>query len=189
MLKEIFALMVTKQGFIGHRSTSRMMRPRVSIAKPTSYNGVDSTMHSTVMMRHIGYCLPIGEIRVTYGCKSKESGQLSIENEYTLTGVWEFHPAAWLSQRTLTIRAMLLIRCGIELKRPTITPTLSTTVVLSHDHPVWDCLRRGDVTEFRQLLSLGLIGLNDIGSGGDTLLDAVYQLPARPLFAELTCRV
>jgi len=127
MLNEISATMVTKREFMGHRRMPRIyapMKPCVNIAKPTPDHDSGNVIHSIVTMRQVASSLPIGEIRVSYGCKSKESGQQSIDNECTLAGAWEFHPAPWLSHRIWITRAMLFIRCGIELERPSIFPTL-----------------------------------------------------------------
>jgi hypothetical protein len=71
----------------------QQQQPRVNIAKPTPDHDSGNVIHWIVTMRQIAYSLPIGEIRVSYRSKSKESGHQSIDNECTLAGACEFHSA------------------------------------------------------------------------------------------------
>jgi hypothetical protein len=188
MLSEVRTAVLTKKGIDSHGSTTRSLPssiPQVYMENNENCcswpDCPSNLLASNVIMRWVTYHLPIGKIRVSYGWKSNESDHLPGDNITTVAGKWEFHPESWLSYKGFITNAMGIIQSTTQLIRPTILPTLSTTVALSQDHPVWNCIYRGDVVEFRQLLSAGSFGLNDVHSNGTTLLHYVS------IFITLSC--
>jgi hypothetical protein len=124
-------------------------------------------------MRYTEYQLPFGVIKVTYGFRPKESYDQLSGSEYTLHGKWVFQPAPYFSPKCLVTHAVCIVQCKTQLARPTILPALSTRVALSKGHPVWKCIERVDVKEFRQLLDAGSFGVNDGTAFGMTVLHYV----------------
>ena len=70
------------------------------------------------------------------------------------------------------IQARLLVQFG-GYSRPRISPGLTFRMCVPFDHPVWECIREGDLMGFRENLSSRYIGVNDTNLWGRTLLEAV----------------
>jgi len=172
--------MITKQEFVEHqRAKLHHMRPRMDIGRPAvprkAYRFADlNSVVSTVKMRHTTYCLGVGQIKVSYGLGSTDSEHDSSKQvQYAIGGSWEFHPAPWLSHKSIITDAILLMRCELELIQPTIKHTLKTTIVLSNSHPVWGCIQQSDFQGFQRLLTTGAIRPDDTNARGETLLHYV----------------
>ena len=130
------------------------------------------TLVSSVVMSYANYYLSLGIISLSYGWGSRKQDEHGSEEELLVAGQWDFNPASWVSYQSIGIQARLLVRFG-ELSKPKITPNLTVRVCVSEGHPVWECIRNGDLTGVQRHLSSGSIGINDTNLRGRTLLQEV----------------
>jgi len=172
-LQQINTLMATKQEFVKcNQALVRRMGPRMEIKGSQSaytQRGKADVLCSSVTMQWACYNLPMGSIVVNFGSECDDNG-----SQYRVAGRWEFQPAPWLSYKTIVTQVIVFMRCGTELVQPTLTATLSTTTVLSEDHPIWGIIRKGDFPEFRELLCKSAVGANDTDQFGMSVLHWVY---------------
>jgi hypothetical protein len=167
--------MLTKVEFSERRGTSRCMRrPRLNIGNPIrTHNQKAGLLVLLSKVTITRYNLPIGTIVVSHGEQSSDQDTCSSE-KYTIGGRWEFHPASWLSHKSIITEAILAIRSRTELARPTINATLTCKVALSDENPVWGCIHNADIVGVQRLLSSGAVRINDTDTtDGLSLLHAV----------------
>ena len=167
--------MATKQGFSEHRNVlSLNLRPCFPAAHSTAStaSSAQDTLASNVVMSYADYYLPLGRISLSYGWRSQEPDQHGTDEESLLAGQWGFDPASWVSYQSIEIQARLLVQFG-EYSKPRITPSLAFSVCVSEYHPVWECIKKGDLMGIRRHLSIGSIGVNDTTIWGHTLLQEV----------------
>ena len=171
--------MVTKQQFAEHHNTSRLILVPCTHTpyNPQSTRSItaDSDMlTSSVVMSYTSYYLPLGRILLQYGWRSRELyGHVAYEeSESLLAGQWDFNPASWVSYRGIRVQARLLVQLG-ECSKARITPSLTSRMCISGSHPVWECIKKGDLMGVRRHLSTGSVGVNDTTLWGETLLFAV----------------
>jgi hypothetical protein len=170
--------MITKQELVKHdQALIHCMSPRMEVERPQlAYlqRGKRDILHSSVM-QWACYYLPVGKIVVRFGLECDDN-----DGQYKIAGRWEFHPAHWLSHKSIVTQAIFLIRCGVECVRPIITATLSATTVLSSDHPVWDVIKNADFQEFQKLVCKGAVGVKDTNAYGMSILHWVLCFPCLP---------
>ena len=164
--------MVTKQEFAEHHNRLRLSLKPCPHAPQSAPSLAQDTLASSVVMSYADYYLPLGRISLSYGWQSREPDKHGADEECLLAGRWCFDPAPWVSYQSIDIRARLLVQFG-EYSRPRITPSLAFSVCVSEDHPVWECIKEGDLMGVRRLLSSGSIGVNDTMPSGCTPLQAV----------------
>ena len=164
--------MVTKQEFAEHHNRLCLTLKPCSHAPQSAPSIAQDTLTSSVVMSYANYYLPLGRIFLSYGRQSREPDKHGADEECLLVGRWGFNPASWVSYQSIEIRARLLVQFG-EYSRPRITPSLTFSVCVSEDHPVWECIREGDLMGVRRHLSSGSIGVNDTDLLGLTLLGKV----------------
>ena len=171
VLKDVNTTMVTKQGFAGHHNMLRLsLKPFIHASQFTPSTAQD-TMGSNVVMSYANYYLLLGQISLSCGWRSREP-EHGADEESLLAGRWDFDPASWVSYQGIAIRARLLVQFG-EYSRPRITPSLTFRVYVSYSHPVWECIREGDLMAVQRHLSNGSVGVNDATLWGWTLLKEV----------------
>ena len=169
--------MVTKQQFADHHNALRLMLKPCTHA-PHSLQSARSMVQdsdmliSRVVLSYANYYFTLGRISLTYGWRSREPDGYAADGESLLAGEWDFKPALWVSYHSMRIQARLLIQFG-GYSKPRITPSLTVRVCVSKDHPVWECIKQGDLIGVQRHLSTGSIGVNDTALSGRTLLYAV----------------
>ena len=171
---DVSKTMVTKKEFTErHNELCLMLKPYTPTPDDlpsTRTRTQDSDMLiSSVVMSYADYYLPLGRISLWYGWRFREPDQHGADEESLLTGHWNFDPAPWVSYRGIEIRARLLVQFG-ERSKPRITPSLTVSVRVSDSHPVWECIKNGDLVGVQTHLSDGSIRVNDTQSWGGTLL-------------------
>ena len=169
--------MVTKQQFAEHHNALHLiLKPCVHTPHApqlTRSTGQDSdTLTSSVVMSYADYFFPLGQISLWYGWRSREPDCHEADEELLFAGQWDFCPASWVSYSNIRIQTRLLVQFG-EYSKLRITPSLTFRVCVSEIHPVWECIKKGDLTGVRMHLSIGSVGVNDTTLWGDTLLQAV----------------
>ena len=130
------------------------------------------TLVSSVVMTYADYYLSLGIISLSYGWGFRKPDEHGTNEELSMAGRWDFNPASWVSYQSIRIQARLLVQFG-ELSKPRITPSLTVRMCVSDYHPVWECIRNGDLMGVQRHLSSGSIGINDTNLHGRTLLQAV----------------
>ena len=138
----------------------------------SAHSTTEAMLVSGVVMSYACYYLSLGQISLSFGWGSRKQVQNVTDEEFSLVGRWDFNPASWVSYRSIGIQARLLARFG-ELSKPRITPSLTARVCVSESHPVWGCIRNGDVMGIQRHLSTKSIGINDTTLKGSTLLREV----------------
>ena len=177
IVDDVNATMVTKQQFADHHNALRLIL-KPCIHTPHAPRSTRSTAQgsgmliSRVAMSYVDYFFSLGQISLWYGWRSRELDNCAADQESQLAGEWDFNPASWVSYHSIGIRARLLVQFG-EYSRPRITPSLTFRACVSNDHPVWECIRKGDFLGVRRHLSTGSIGVNDTTLSGCTVLLAV----------------
>ena len=170
--------MVTKQQLADHHNALRLMlkpcihTPHTSTPQSDRPTVQDSNiLKSSIVMSYAEHYFPLGRISLAYGWRCPKDEHAANE-ESLLTGRWDFSPASWVSYRGIEIQARLLVQFG-EYSKPRITPCLTFRVFVSEDHPVWECIAKGDLMGVRRHLSIRSVGVNDTTLSGRTLLQAV----------------
>ena len=151
-----------------------MLKPYIQNApQPTHSRTQDPDMlTSNVVMSYADYHFPLGWTLLRYGWRSRELDRHAADEETLFAGQWSFNPASWMSYHSIQIQARLLVQFG-AFSKPRITPSLTFRACVSAYHPVWECIKKGDLVAVRRHLSIGSIGINDTTLTGMTLLSAV----------------
>lgn len=176
MVNEIQATMVTRED-MESRNVAIQRKPRLKYGRAlrSSRNQEqEGTTVTRVEMSFEKYSLPIGEIRLAYRYKRElTDGKKNNGENFDWGAKWEFHPAPWISNRIFISQAMLQVKSGSALARPSISATLTGSMLLGQDHPIWENIDNMDLIGVQRLLSTGGVRINDYEGWGWTLLHYV----------------
>jgi len=183
VVNRVSAEMVTRDDFKRqHDKFLDQIKPCPTLSRQTHKENTKPGLanpiaNPNIYRSYISYSLPIGALEMYYDWEYNDSAKDSSSGSiYIAHARWKFQPVPWLSYKAFVTKASFLMRCGNELNRPILTPTLTASCFLSDKHPVWSMIKEGDLRGIRGLLDEGSISIRDTDTAGNTILHMVSAL-------------